>query len=99
MEKGVDNTKFFHHMTNHRKNINTIYRVKGLDGNMASIHKDVTKEVVILFEGLFKENHTTTLVDVANMGASFPNMITREGNSNLTQSVSKGELLEVLTSF
>ena len=55
LEKGGENTKFFHQYENHRKNVNTISKMQGSYGNMINNFKDSTSARATHFNGILKE--------------------------------------------
>jgi len=99
IEKGDDNTKYFHQFSNHMKNDNTIWKIKDRNGNISSSFKDLENGGVEHFKGIFNEDNRTSIVEVVIQATYFPRFITEKDNARIMRKVSKEELQYVLHSF
>jgi hypothetical protein len=99
IEKGDDNTKYFHQFSNHRKNDNTIWKMKDPNGNISSSFKDLENGGVEHFKRIFDEDNRTSIVEVVIQATYFPRFITEKDNARIMRKVSKEELQYVFHSF
>jgi hypothetical protein len=72
--------------------VNTIWKVQKPDGALASNFEDIEYTMVDNFNGLFKQDNRSTLVEVVRMDTLFPRFITKEDNVSILEEVSKVEL-------
>jgi hypothetical protein len=91
LEKCDEIKNFFHQYANHRKNINTVWNVKGLDGSLIFSFNH--------FNEIFKENERVTIAEVVRMTTFFPSFVFEDDNISLMEFMSKKELLKLLHSF
>jgi hypothetical protein len=64
LASGDENTKFFNHFTNHRKNHNTIWDLKSLEGQTIKGFKDLVELGVHCCSNIFKERETTNISEI-----------------------------------
>jgi hypothetical protein len=53
LKEGDNNTKFFHHYANQRRNINSIWEIKNEEGNLVSSFQEKAEAGAKFFENLF----------------------------------------------
>jgi len=96
---GDENTNCFHHQANHRRNLNTIQRMQNREGEGGTSFEYISNSGLEHFVDVYKEESTTTIVEVVKMATFFPSFVNEEENESLLEEVSKDELHEVLHSF
>jgi hypothetical protein len=93
LHAGDENTKFFHHCANGRKNGNTIWNIRKEDGSLAFSFEEFASEGVSFFKSLYKEERRALIDAILQSIQYFPKFTNEEDNENLMAKVSKEELL------
>ena len=99
IKQGDNNTIFFHHSTNHRKNINSIWEVHDPKGVVISSFKKKAEEGVRHFNNLFKDPQGCLIQEILHILQEEPRSIMVEMNDFLSAEVTEEELLDTLSSF
>ena len=99
LSKSGGNSKFFHPFANHKKNVNTIWKIARVDGQEVKIFDDIAKQSVEHFENIFKEEGTASIAKEVKMTSIFPSFVTEDVNQSLMEEASKDKLHTVLHSF
>jgi hypothetical protein len=72
LKAGNNNTKYFHHFANLRKNINTIWDIKKEDGSLALSFEEKSKVGVHYFQNLFKATRGSPIQTILQVVKKFP---------------------------
>ena len=94
---GDDNTPFFHNFSNHRKNINSIWKIADDGGNLVQGFDSIDGEGVHHFESLFQEEKNLYLPELLKIAGNFPTSITEEENEDILTLVTLKEIQYVLS--
>ena len=89
---GDDNTSFLHKFANHRKNINSIWKIEDDDGLPLEGFESIAKAGVQHFETLFQEEKVLHLPDIMKTVGHFPTSISDEENEELMQPITLVEI-------
>jgi hypothetical protein len=97
---GDDNTKFFHHVANGRKQKNTIWAIQRNDGTMATSFEDIAAIGTSHFKNLFKAEQRSTIEAILKVASLFPHcFVDQDQNESLMAEVTEEELQRTLHSF
>jgi len=99
MEKGGDNTKFFHDYAKGRKMANTIWSLKDSEGRKVSSSDWMAHVGKEYFHSLFKANQRASMANIVRMALYFPKFVGEDENISLLEEVTEDELKEVLHNF
>ena len=72
---GDDNTPFVHKFANHRKNVNSIWKIRDDGGNMVEGFEAVAGAGVQHFETLFQDDKNLHLPELMKIADNFPTTI------------------------
>eukprot|EP01018_Ginkgo_biloba_P004985 Gb_28741 [translate_table: standard] len=81
------------------KNVNTVWKIHGLNGTIASGFDKLSQLGVDHLKGLYKEENKTTIAEVIKMTSFFPSFVGEEDNVSLTKEITVDELKEVMLSL
>ena len=87
---------FSHKFANHRKNINSIWKIKDDDGQIVEGFDAIVGAGVQHFENLFKKDEDLHLPELMRMTENFPTTISDEDNYDLMSPVTLKEIQSVL---
>jgi hypothetical protein len=99
LEFGDQNTKFFQNFSNHRKRINTIWEMTNTEGNKVRGFKELADLGIQHFKGIFEEPTSANIGEILRVISLFPRLVNEEDNERMFMSVTKEELLYVLSTF
>eukprot|EP00253_Pinus_taeda_P019083 PITA_19083 len=99
LKAGDENTKFFHNYAKGRKNANTIWKLKDLEGREASSFEDLSRMGKKHFQNLFTAQGGITLAEIIRTAQCFPWFVEEEEAGNLMEVVSKEEVEHVIKSM
>jgi hypothetical protein len=94
-----NNTKFFHHYENFRKNLNTIWDIKVEDRTSVSSFKEKVEAGVRHFQNIFSSQAGFPIQEILEVVGKFPSVFTKEMNQSLREEVTEVELLVSLSSM
>ena len=92
-----DNTPFFHKYANHRKFINSIWKIADDRGNIVEGFESIAGAAVHHFESLFKEDDCLHLPKILEIADNFPSDISDIENLELMIPVTIKEIQAILT--
>jgi hypothetical protein len=99
IQSGDQNTKFFHHYANHRRNQKHVWEISDETGYMHTGQGELKEEAVNYFKFFFKASgHPSTTEQVKVVGL-FSRLVNVEEARSLHGPVNLGELKEVLSLF
>ena len=89
---GDENTSFFHKYANHRKNVNSIWKIVDDGGNLVEGFDSLAGAGVNHFETLFQEDKNIHLPDIMKVAENFPTSVIEGENEYLMVPVTLNEI-------
>jgi hypothetical protein len=99
LDKGDENTKFFHAFVKGRKEINTIWKLQGQGDSPATSFEDLAQLGITHFKSLFKADPRESIADIIKSTLYFPSFVDEDVNKDLFVEVTEKELKETIQSF
>jgi hypothetical protein len=99
LKEGDNNTKFFHHYANQRRNINSIWEIKNEEDVLVSSFQDKSEARARYFENLFAAPEGCPIQETLDVVSKFPSVISLETNRDLCEEVTELELSQALNSM
>eukprot|EP01018_Ginkgo_biloba_P022058 Gb_03022 [translate_table: standard] len=99
LSKGDENSKVFHQHANHRKNVNTIWKINREDRVEVTNFEDLARAGVSHFGKIFKAEERVSIAEVVRLTSFFPSFVNEAENLSLLKEVSKEEVQAVLHSL
>ena len=94
---GDDNTPFFHKFANHRKFVNTIWKIADDRGNLVEGFEAIAGARVQHFETLFHADENIHLTEILDIADKYPSDICEAENLELMFPVTIEEIQSILT--
>ena len=94
---GDDNTPFFHNFVAHRKNLNSIWKIKDDSGNLVEGSEDIAGAGIHHFESLFQEEADLHLPKIVQSAGYFPTTISMDDNYDLMKPVTLQDIQHILS--
>ena len=89
---GDDNTPFFHKFANHRKFVNSIWKIVDDGGNIVEGFESIPGVRVHHFESLFQEDKNLHLPEIMKIADNYTSSISEEENYDLMIPISLVEI-------
>jgi hypothetical protein len=94
LASGDENTKFFQAFAKGRRNVNTIWQLKDLEGNLENTFEGMSRLGKKHFQNLFKAENQASIEEVVQMAQLFPRFVDEADNRLLMEEVTEKELKE-----
>lgn len=92
LAKGDGNTSFFHKYASQRRNRNSIWEVRGVDGVFKSETTYIQESAVHYFKEAYKQPWVNNLLDQLNITKLFPRFFSSEEGLRVDAPISMSEL-------
>eukprot|EP01018_Ginkgo_biloba_P028285 Gb_00400 [translate_table: standard] len=99
IEKGDENTIFFHNYAKYRKRVNSIWEMQKEEGETVRSFPDLAPMGVNHFKSIYKELERANIAEILKLTSFFPSFLSEEDNELMMEEVSKEELKTVIASF
>jgi hypothetical protein len=99
LEEGDSNSNFVQNFMAHRKFINTIWDLDGLDGSKIRTFRELSRPGEVYFEDLLREPNERHIVEKMRIIRPFPQLFNQELNDKIEALILKDELKHVLSRF
>jgi hypothetical protein len=99
LEAGDNNTRFFHQYANYRKNINTIWDIKNVEGVKVNSFKEKAEAGAQFFESQFRQPEGCPIQEILSVVSKFPVVFTEEMNQSMEAEISDSEIHDALFSM
>lgn len=99
-EKGEDNTSFFHSYIKHRKNVNSIWKLKDDEGRVYQGQQDLSKMGIKHFRGAtYSQSDQPSVLLMMDFASDYPRMVSPDDGIRLRVPISIEELKAAISNM